>query len=200
MNTFWMKLSAVIAVLFAVTGCSVGGGEARAPRQLDLGAGFTAAAGNPPTHRPLLLAPMTASALLNDTTVIWRVGESGQPQGFTTYRWVAPPAQLVTQRLMARLSLQGAVLEQGIGGDTPQLRLNLQSFEQLFTPDGKSSQGVLIMQAVLLRNNRVVAQKLIDIKVPATSQDAAGGAQALRLATDQAAEQVAQWLTPFLKP
>ncbi len=200
MNTFWIKISAMLAVLFAVTGCSVGGGEARAPRQLDLGAGFTAAAGNPPAHRPLLLAPMTASALLNDTTVIWRVGESGQPQGFTTYRWVAPPAQLVTQRLMARLSLQGAVLEQGIGGDTPQLRLNLQSFEQLFTPDGKASQGVLIMQAVLLRNNRVVAQKLIDIKVPATSQDAAGGAQALRLATDQAAEQVAQWLTPFLKP
>jgi ABC-type uncharacterized transport system auxiliary subunit len=56
------------------------------------------------------------------------------------------------------------------------------------------------MQAVLLRNNRVVAQKLIDIKVPATSQDATGGAQALRLATDQAAEQMAQWLTPFLKP
>jgi ABC-type uncharacterized transport system auxiliary subunit len=56
------------------------------------------------------------------------------------------------------------------------------------------------MQAVLLRANRVVAQKLIDIKVPAVSQDAAGGAQALRVATDQAAEQVAQWLTPFLKP
>lgn len=200
MKTFWMKISAIVAVLCVVTGCAVGGGEARAPRQLDLGAGFTAAAGNPPAHRPLLLAPMTASALLNDTTVIWRVGESGQPQGFTTYRWVAPPAQLVTQRLMARLSLQGAVLEQGIGGDAPQLRLNLQSFEQLFTLDGKSSQGVLIMQAVLLRNNRVVAQKLLDIKVPATSQDAAGGAQALRLATDQAAEQVAQWLTPFLKP
>lgn len=200
MNTFWIKISAIVTVLCAVTGCSVGGGEARAPRQLDLGAGFSATPSNLPAHRPLLLAPMTASALLNDTTVIWRVGESGQPQGFTTYRWVAPPAQLVTQRLMARLSLQGAVLEQGIGGDTPQLRLNLQSFEQLFTLDGKSSQGVLIMQAVLLRNNRVVAQKLLDIKVPATSQDAAGGAQALRLATDQAAEQVAQWLTPFLKP
>jgi cholesterol transport system auxiliary component len=200
MHTFWMKISAVIALLLTVTACSVGGGDARAPRQLDLGAGLTAAAGNPPAHRPLLLAPMTGSSLLSDTTVIWRVGESGQPQGFTTYRWAAPPAQLVTQRLMARLSLQGAVLEQGIGGDTPQLRLNLQSFEQLFALDGKSSQGVLIMQAVLLRNNRVVAQKLLDIKVPVTSQDAAGGAQALRLATDQAAEQVAQWLTPFLKP
>lgn len=200
MKSFGIKIVVVISVLLGITACSVGGGEARAPRQLDLGAGPTTPVGGSPAHRPLLIAPVAASALLNDTMVIWRVGDSGQPQGFTTYRWVAPPAQLVTQRLMARLALQGAVLEQGVGGDVPQLRLNLQSFEQLFTSDGKSSQGVLTMQAVLLRANRVVAQKLIDIKVPAVSQDAAGGAQALRVATDQAAEQVAQWLTPFLKP
>jgi ABC-type uncharacterized transport system auxiliary subunit len=200
MKSLCLKIVVVITVLLGITGCTFGGGEARAPRQLDLGMGAVTPVGGLPAHRPWLIAPVVASALLNDTTVIWRVGESGQPQGFTTYRWVAPPAQLVTQRLMARLALQGAVLEQGVGGDVPQLRLNLQSFEQLFTPDGKSSQGVLTMQAVLLRANRVVAQKLIDIKVPAVSQDASGGAQALRLATDQAAEQVAQWLTPFLKP
>ena len=200
MKSFCIKSVAIIAVLLGTTACSVGGGEARAPRQLDLGAALVTPAGALPVHRPLLIAPVTASALLNDTTVIWRVGDAGQPQGFTTYRWVAPPAQLVTQRLMGRLALQGAVLEQGIAGDVPQLRLNLQSFEQLFTLDGKSSQGVLTMQAVLLRANRVVAQKLIDIKVPTVSQDASGGAQALRVATDQAAEQVAQWLTPFLKP
>lgn len=200
MKTCLIRSVAIVTVLVGMTGCTLGGGEARAPRQLDLGAVLATPAGTLPAHRPLLIPPVTASALLNDTTVIWRVGESGQPQGFTTYRWVAPPAQLVTQRLMARLALQGAVLEQGVGGDTPQLRLNLQSFEQLFAPDGKSSQGVLSMQAVLLRANRVVAQKLIDIKILAATQDAAGGAQALRLATDQAAEQVAQWLTPFLKP
>jgi ABC-type uncharacterized transport system auxiliary subunit len=200
MKSFCLKIVVFITVLLGITGCTFGGGEARAPRQLDLGMGSVMPVGGLPAHRPLLIAPVVASALLNDTTVIWRVGESGQPQGFTTYRWVAPPAQLVTQRLMARLALQGAVLEQGVGGDVPQLRLNLQSFEQLFAPDGKSSQGVLTMQAVLLRANRVVAQKLIDIKVSAVSQDASGGAQALRLATDQAAEQVAQWLTPFLKP
>ena len=39
-----------------------------------------------------------------------------------------------------------------------------------------------------------------NVQALAVSQDAAGGAQALRVATDQAAEQVAQWLTPFLKP
>ena len=45
----------------------------------------------------------------------------------------------------------------------------------------------------------MIEQKLVDIKVPASTQDALGGAQALRDATDQAAEQVAQWLTVQLK-
>jgi hypothetical protein len=45
----------------------------------------------------------------------------------------------------------------------------------------------------------VVDQRLVDIKVPARTQDALGGAQALRDATEQAAEQVAQWLTVQLK-
>ena len=117
MKSFCIKIVAVTLVLLGITGCTFGGGEVRAPRQLDLGAGTVTPVGGLPAHRPLLIAPVVASALLNDTMVIWRVGENGQPQGFTTYRWVAPPAQLITQRLMARLALQGAVLEQGVGGD-----------------------------------------------------------------------------------
>ena len=40
---------------------------------------------------------------------------------------------------------------------------------------------------------------MLDIKVPAGTQDALGGAQALREATEQAAEQVAQWSTVQLE-
>ena len=43
-------------------------------------------------------------------------------------------------------------------------------------------------------------QKLIDVQVPAATQDALGGADALRLATDQATEQVAKWASDQLKP
>jgi hypothetical protein len=57
----------------------------------------------------------------------------------------------------------------------------------------------LILQAILIKGAKVLDQKLVDIKVPARTQDALGGAQALREATDQAAEQVAQWLTVQLK-
>jgi ABC-type uncharacterized transport system auxiliary subunit len=127
--------------------------------------------------------------------VVWRVGDQGQPQGYATYQWVAPPARLVTQRIVDRLSLQGAVLQQNIGGEVPQLRLNLQRFEQTFSTDGASSQAQLTLQAVLMRGSEVVGQRLINIRVPAATQDAPGGALALRTATDQAAEQVAQWLT-----
>jgi ABC-type uncharacterized transport system auxiliary subunit len=91
--------------------------------------------------------------------------------------------------------LQGAVLQQNIGGDAPQLRLNLQRFEQTFSPDGSASQAQLTLQAVLMRGSEVLGQRLINIRVPAATQDAPGGALALRTATDQAAEQVAQWLT-----
>lgn len=194
-----IRLGVSAWVVGTLTACASGNG-ATAPRQLDLGAGleFSGASGttaNMPAMPPIAVPPANSASLLSETMVVWRVGEQGQPQAYTTYRWVAPPARLVTQRIVDRLSLQGAVLQQNIGGDVPQLRLNLQRFEQTFSTDGISSQAQLSLQAVLLRGAKVVGQRLINIRVPATTQDAPGGAAALRMATDQAAEQIAQWLT-----
>jgi ABC-type uncharacterized transport system auxiliary subunit len=198
-----MRLGAVLSVVSLLTACALGD-SAPTPKQLDLGAGgmtsatvgtsaggATALAPMPPIAVP----PANAASLLTETMVVWRVGDQGQPQAYATYRWVAPPAQLVTQRIVDRLSLQGAVLQQSMGMEVPQLRLNLQRFEQTFSVDGTSSQAQLTLQAVLMRGSEVVSQRLINIQVPATTQDAPGGALALRVATDQAAEQVAQWLT-----
>ncbi|MDO9025731.1 ABC-type transport auxiliary lipoprotein family protein [Zwartia sp.] len=187
---------AVTAVMFIglLSACALGDG-AEAPKQLDLGAGYTATVGSLPEMPPIAVPAATSASLLTETMVVWRVGDQGQPQAYTTYQWVAPPARLVTQRIIDRLSLQGAVLQQNVGGELPQLRLNLQRFEQTFSADGVSSQAQLTLQAVLMRGQTVLGQRLIDLRIPATSQDAPGGAVALRKATDQAAEQVAQWLT-----
>lgn len=194
-----IRLGVSAWVVGTLTACASGNG-ATAPRQLDLGAGLEFSGGtlttaNVPAMPPIAVPPANSASLLSETMVVWRVGDQGQPQAYTTYRWVAPPARLVTQRIVDRLSLQGAVLQQSIGGDVPQLRLNLQRFEQTFSSDGSSSQAQLSLQAVLLRGAEVVGQRLINIRVPATTQDAPGGAVALRIATDQAAEQIAQWLT-----
>lgn len=203
-----IRLVTLLGVVSVLTACALGD-HAAAPKQLDLGAGSSAgaslgasvgaggaaAAAALPEMPPIAVPPANSASLLTETMVVWRVGDQGQPQGYTTYRWVAPPARLVTQRIVDRLSLQGAVLQQNIGGDIPQLRLNLQRFEQTFSIDGATSQAQLTLQAVFMRGSEVVGQRLINIRVPAATQDAPGGALALRTATDQAAEQVAQWLT-----
>lgn len=188
------RLATVVGSVLVLSACALGDG-AQAPKQLDLGAGYSAPLSSLPEMPPIAVPAATSASLLTETMVVWRVGDQGQPQAYTTYRWVAPPARLVTQRIVDRLSLQGAVLQQNVGGELPQLRLNLQRFEQTFSADGVTSQAQLTLQAVLMRGQTVVGQRLIDLRIPAQSQDAPGGAQALRIATDQAAEQVAQWLT-----
>jgi len=188
-------------LLVLLTGCGTGR-SGSAPQQLDLGAGYADSKVSPVTalrHPPIAVPAGSAASLLTEPAVIWRIGDAGQPQAYTTYQWVAPPVRLVTQRVVDRLSLQGPVLQQNAVGDVPQVWLNLQRFEQTFTADGSSSVGQLTLQAILIKGTKVIDQKLLDIKVPAPTQDALGGAQALREATEQAAEQVAQWLTVQLK-
>jgi ABC-type uncharacterized transport system auxiliary subunit len=198
LRSTWQGL-AVVALVGLLSAC--GGGRGASSAQLDLGAAASRPGGNSslPANIPIAVPAATSAALLSETMVVWRVGDLGQPQAYSTYQWIAPPARLVTQRLIDRLSLQGAVLSQNVGGDLPQLRTNLQRFEQTFSPDGSSSRAQLTMQVVLLKGSKVVNQLLVDVSVPAKSQDAMGGAQALREATDQTVEQVAQWLTSELK-
>ena len=178
---------------FSLGGCSANRGAA--PTQLDLGAGVATPRAALPANPAIAVPVASGAAMLNEVRVIWRIGDQGQPQAYATYQWVAPPAQLVTQRVIDRLALQGAVLTQNVGGELPQLRINLQRFEQTFSPDGATSQGQLTLQVVLVQGSKISDQLLIDLHVPATSQDAPGGAIALRQATEQAADQIAQWLT-----
>jgi hypothetical protein len=190
----------LMALLF-LSGCGAGR-SGSAPQQLDLGAGYGDSKESriaAPRHPPIAVPAGSAASLLTESAVLWRVGDAGQPQAYTTYQWAAPPVRLVTQRIVDRLSLQGPVLQQGAVGDLPQVWLNLQRFEQTFSTDGSASVGQMTLQVILIRGTKVIDQRLLDIQVPASSQDALGGARALREATEQAAEQVAQWLTVQLK-
>jgi ankyrin repeat protein len=111
------------------------------------------------------------------------------------------PAHIAVRKSNNKNNIFSIMVEtlQSVGADFPQVRLNVQRFEQTFSPDGTSSKGNLTLQVVLIRGAKVVDQLLIDISVPALTQDAPGGADALRQATDQAVEQMAQWLMVALK-
>ncbi|MCY1371363.1 hypothetical protein D9M69_585020 [compost metagenome] len=104
------------------------------------------------------------------------------------------------QRIADRLSRQGPVLNERVSLQTPQLQVFLSQFEQVFAADGQSSEGRILMQAVLVEGRSVLGQKRIAVQAPAPTQDAAGGVAALRQASDAAADQLAEWLAATLKP
>lgn len=142
---------------------------------------------------PLVLS-MDAAPILADTGMLWRVGDSAAPQAYAQARWAATPVQLVRQRLLDHLSAQRHVVTESTLADVAQLRVTLTRFEQVFTPDGTRSQAHVGLQAMLVQDRRVLAATRIDTQAPAATQNAEGGVQALRQATDLAARQLSDWI------
>ncbi|AIT25956.1 ABC-type transport auxiliary lipoprotein family protein [Bordetella holmesii] len=193
-----MKRICLMAVLALVLGgCSVGRVAPQAAL-FDLGPEPTASV-QLPARAPIVLA-FSAAPSLSDTGVIWRVADSTAPKAYAGFRWSEPPASLVRQRLQERLSHEGAVLSDGGGTGAPQLRVTLTRFEQVFAADGSSSQGQVVLQAVVLQDGKILGQRRFAAEAAAPSQDASGGVAALRLATDSAAESLAAWLPTVLRP
>ncbi|SSW62089.1 ABC-type transport auxiliary lipoprotein family protein [Achromobacter agilis] len=189
--------SAVLLLTLALAGCGIGRVPAP-PMVFDLGLD---AAPVPvlPAREPIAMV-FQAVPSLSDTSVIWRVGDSAAPKAYATYRWASAPTELVRQRIADRLSRQGPVLNERVSLQTPQLQVFLSQFEQVFAADGQSSEGRILMQAVLVEGRSVLGQKRIAVQAPAPTQDAAGGVAALRQASDAAADQLAEWLAATLKP
>ncbi len=194
MKGFRKLLSAlgVVAATLALAGCALNRPSGPQVGLFDLGP-TTPAIKTLPKREPISVN-ITAVSMLNDTGVIWRIGDSANPQSYATYRWAATPAQLLQQRLVERLSTQGPVLTDTFDPRAPVLQLTLTRFEQVYSPDGTSSEGRVTLQAVLLRERRTIDAVRVARVAPATTQDAAGGVQALRVATDAALDDLALWL------
>ena len=189
-----MKRIATLLLTMTLAACSVG--KVGAPQTLyDLGSDDRAAA-SLAARKPIALS-FSSVPVLTGTGMIWRVGDSASPKAYTQARWSAAPADLVKQRLTERLLRQGPVLADGAPG-LPHLRVTLARFEQVFAADGASSSAQVTLQAVLLQDGQVVSQKLVQRSAPAVTQDAEGGARALRQDTDDAADDLAAWLAGAL--
>lgn len=189
-----MKMRSAVLILtlaLALAGCGIGR-VAEPPQVFDLGLDARPVPALP--AREAIALTFQAAPTLSDSSMIWRVGDSAAPRSYATYRWASSPAELVRQRIADRLSRQGPVLNDRVSLQTPQLQVSLVQFEQVFAEDGRSSQGLVLLQAVLLNGRAVVDQKRIQVQAPAPTQNAEGGVTALRQATDEAADQLAQWL------
>src|SRR5690606_8897947 len=90
----------ILAMACLLGGCMSMGEVGPAPQRLDLGAASNvsggASAGTLPT---LVIPPLASASVLQGVSVIWRVGNEGEPRRYATYEWVAAPENLVRERL-----------------------------------------------------------------------------------------------------
>ncbi len=146
----------------------------------------------------LSVASATSSSFLDNPRMMYRLAyaSSQQPQQFANSRWSMAPAQLIEQRLKARLGQAGSTVLSGSDGalNVPLLRLEVDDFSQLFTTPTEST-GQLTLRVAVFRGRLLVAQKSFTQQRSATSADAAGGAQALAAASDDLITDVLGWLT-----
>lgn len=214
------RATAIIVVLcWTLAGCALSRPAARSA-VYDFGPGRLSSTPAAPTGQvaapalaPLILDEVQASSALDSNAVLYRLAyvDAQQLRPYALARWSMPPAQLVRQRLREQLGQERALLEPGAifslgkrlapgtasSATPPTLRLDLEEFSQLFEAPNRSV-GLLRLRATLTQasptGDALLAQRTIVLQRAAPSADAAGGVQALRLATDAAAQELAQWL------
>lgn len=208
------RASALLIVFsLALSGCGLTRPTA-SPVVYDFGPGRSSSALTPAvTLAPLILDQVQASSALDSNALLYRLAyiDAQQLRPYAHARWSMPPPQLVRQRLREQLGQDRALLEPGAifspakraasdaatGLTPPTLRLELEEFSQLFEAPNRSV-GLLRLRATLTQasptGDALLGQRSVVLQRPAPSADAAGGVQALRLATDAAAQELAQWL------
>lgn len=212
-----LRLGSASLLALVLSACS---GLPTAPKQpvrYDLGmVGLTvpvaSAAAASVAPGPLVLAEVQAPGLPEGlTAMFYRLNytDSQQLRAYQNARWSLPPAQLLEQRLRLRLGLERPVLS---GKDNVRpvvsdkrsvalLRVNVDEFSQVFDSAG-SSRAVVRLSASLMgtaesAGNQLLGQKVFTAEVPAATADAAGGAQAMARAVDEAAAQLSRWLQGY---
>ena len=207
-----IRATATFCLIFLAGCSSLPSPPARAV-QYDFGPGALVA---PPSDARALLAPLAladieaAGRADTSVAVLYRLAytDARQLRPYLTARWSQPPTQLVQQALRTRLGQRRAVLRAddalgaartgSINGSLPDiLRVDLEEFSQVFSSP-TDSVGLLRLRATLVEptaaGEKLLGQRVFSVQKPATSADAAGGTRALAEATEQAAQELAQWL------
>lgn len=201
------RASGVLAIALALGACGSLPlpDKPQRPMMYDFGPGAVAQVA-PAQGTPLALAPVEATAPLEGNAVTYRLlysGESQQPQPYALARWSMSPAQLVAQRLRETLAAQRPVVGAGEGLARQELRLDLEEFSHVFEAPDQSFGLVRVRATVvapLARGERLLGQRTFSARMPATSQDAAGGARALNESTDEIGKQLSAWLEQLPAP
>jgi cholesterol transport system auxiliary component len=175
-------------------------------RVFDLGpprADAAAAAAQPAIAATLLIAPVSASAWLDNTGIQYRLAyqDASQPDAYAQNRWAVAPALMLTERLRARFAgaARGVVTAQDGAKADVSLRIELEDFSQSFDTAQSSKVTVRLRASLIDINSRALqAQRTFSVERPA-APTAPGAAQALATAGDAALEALLAWTAQTLK-
>ena len=209
MKRFIVRLGPVLLLAAAVAGCATPDKPSRATLY-DFGPYAMQQAAAPeqgPAPLPLVLADIETAAALDGAAVLYRLGyaDANQLRPYAQARWSAPPPQLIRQRLRERLARDRTVLNlnessalaRSSGAMPRVMRIELEEFSHHFDSPSQSA-GVLRLRVTLMENTaageKVIGQRAVAVREPASTPDAPGGVRALAAATDAAAEEIRQFL------
>ncbi|QSA98151.1 ABC-type transport auxiliary lipoprotein family protein [Methylococcus sp. EFPC2] len=135
---------------------------------------------------PVTSVAVEAPDWLKDPRIHYRLlyADPTRVRFYADNRWLAPPPDLLAQRLAAA----GA-------GRPYRLRIRLREFEQVFdTPDRARIVLGIVARAESLEHGEFVAERRFDFALSTSSPDAQGAVQAFSTAVDQAAGEIGAWL------
>lgn len=144
---------------------------------------------------PIKVLAVTAPGTLSTDKLVYRLtyADALQMSAYAKSQWTMPPSELLTQRLRNALSQRAMVLTGADGVSAPVLRVELSEFEQVFDSQTQSH-GAVSVRATLTHHGKVLGQQTFVARAPASTPDAAGGAQALAAASDDVVAQITTWL------
>ncbi|MDH1764302.1 PqiC family protein [Comamonas aquatica] len=197
------------AAVVWLAGCSTLPRPPQAVTRYDLGAPAALAAPPAVALPAVALGPVQAPLLSDGSTLVhYRLAYADAQvlRAYTQARWSVPPAQMVQQRLREHLTQGGRVVLSAAPGEAPPsvqgrqvpvLRLALEEFSHVFTT-AQDSVGWVRVRATLVdpapRGDVLLAQRVLEVRQPASAPNAAAGVQALAQGVDGLGAELAQWL------
>ena len=199
MNTRHFFFSCLMAVCcLLLSGCALNTSQPPATRY-DFGPVSSVPSGQiVPTDLPaLVVSQVSAPDWLNSTRMYYRLAHVNEQQTlfYTLSSWNAQPSKLFRERFHSRIVAAGGETGDGVMSKANQLRLiiHLEDFSQYFLDDSDSKARIALRVSVPGRDGSVLRKSFFH-QVDAPTPDAAGGAKALSVATDEVITQVLDWI------
>jgi len=145
----------------------------------------------------LSMAEPRAMAWTEARSMTYRLAYINEQQmhRYANSRWTMPPVLLLSPRLKSRLAQSGAMVLSAADSavDMPVLQIDVDDFTQVFSSTTQS-EGRIVVRASLFKGRALIAQKTFSQQKTASSSNAAGGAQALAMASDALVADMMAWL------